>query len=283
MTEHKDKPHEALAELLGRIGWVCRGDAQWTRLEAAMPEIAALVANPVQPSAPAQTAKVPDGWGFAEGRNGQIIVQHSSLGGCVVSDGEEIPRTIPTQILFYLASDLLCQRREQDALLSAQQAKVPEDVPSALSVLSDSMKSDPDYAWSWHCNVAMTAKDAGAPHDRANVWAANFMSRAFGVDTLTQVNAELASSLSAPATPTKVADDVVRDAKVGAAIERAARELPRYYSVEIEVEAGAATVRLYDDECCRLDHDPDGETLAGEINSAIDAALLAAQQQKESP
>lgn len=48
MTEHKDKPHEALAELLGRIGWVCRGDAQWTRLEAAMPEIAALVANPVQ-------------------------------------------------------------------------------------------------------------------------------------------------------------------------------------------------------------------------------------------
>ena len=76
------------------------------------------------------------------------------------------------------------------------------------------------------------------------------------------------------------AQDVVRDAKVGAAIERAARELPRHYWIEIEIENVEATVRLYDDECARLGYDTDGETLASEINSAIDAALLAASKKE---
>lgn len=65
------------------------------------------------------------------------------------------------------------------------------DVLAALTVISEAMKADHDYAWTWHCNVAMTAQDAGAPHDRANVWAAEFMKRAFNVDTLARVNAEL--------------------------------------------------------------------------------------------
>lgn len=67
------------------------------------------------------------------------------------------------------------------------------DVGTALSVLSKAMQDDADFAWSWHCNIAMTAQDAGAPHNRANIWAANFMHRAFAVDTLTRVNAMLAA------------------------------------------------------------------------------------------
>ena len=78
--------------------------------------------------------------------------------------------------------------------------------------------------------------------------------------------------------PSAPADDVVRDAAVGAAIERAARDLPRHYWIEIEIENGAATVRLYDDECARLGYETDGETLASEINTAIDAAMLAASK-----
>ena len=83
-----------------------------------------------------------------------------------------------------------------------------------------------------------------------------------------------AQPVAAPAVP----DDVRRDAEVGAAIERAAKELPPNYFIEIEIENGAATVRLYDDECARLGYDADGANLAGEIRTAIDAAMLAAAQ-----
>jgi hypothetical protein len=53
----------------------------------------------------------------------------------------------------------------------------------AVECLSAAFKADPDYAHTWHCNIAMAAIDAGAPHKEANERAADFMSRAFGVDT----------------------------------------------------------------------------------------------------
>lgn len=56
-------------------------------------------------------------------------------------------------------------------------------MPAALAVMSEQLKADLDgFAWTWHCNVAMVAKDAGAPHQAANEHAADFMYRAFGVD-----------------------------------------------------------------------------------------------------
>jgi hypothetical protein len=57
------------------------------------------------------------------------------------------------------------------------------DVQQALQVISKAMQEDPDFAWSWHSNIAMTAFDAGAPHAEANARAADFMSRAFSVNT----------------------------------------------------------------------------------------------------
>lgn len=53
----------------------------------------------------------------------------------------------------------------------------------AMAALTEAMKADPEYAWSWHCNIAMVAVDAGAPHQEANERAAGFMRTAFDVDT----------------------------------------------------------------------------------------------------
>lgn len=65
-----------------------------------------------------------------------------------------------------------------------------------------------------------------------------------------------------------------RDAVVGAAIERAARDLPEYYELEITIERGAASVYLRnpDGETSHIDNDSDNR-LAAEINAAIDTAM----------
>ena len=62
-------------------------------------------------------------------------------------------------------------------------------VPQAMDALRQAMQEDYGYAWSWHCNVAMAAQDAGAPHKEANERAAGFMRNAFGVDTSLPPNA----------------------------------------------------------------------------------------------
>jgi len=41
---------------------------------------------------------------------------------------------------------------------------------------------DDEYAWAWHCNIAMMAYDAGSDHKVANEGAARFMSLAFDKD-----------------------------------------------------------------------------------------------------
>ena len=53
----------------------------------------------------------------------------------------------------------------------------------AMDALREAMLEDYGYAWSWHCNVAMAAQDAGAPQKEANERASGFMMRVFGVDT----------------------------------------------------------------------------------------------------
>ena len=58
-------------------------------------------------------------------------------------------------------------------------------VTDAFNVLQKYMQDDKDYAWSWHCNIAMVAVDAGANHIEANIRTGDFMRRCFGVDTKT--------------------------------------------------------------------------------------------------
>jgi len=60
--------------------------------------------------------------------------------------------------------------------LTAARAKSPIDR------LTEAIQTDADYAWSWHCNVAMPFADEGGTHEQANRAAARFMRTAFGVD-----------------------------------------------------------------------------------------------------
>jgi hypothetical protein len=59
-----------------------------------------------------------------------------------------------------------------------------EHVEAAIMAFGRAMRDDPGYAWSWHCNLAMMAKDAGADHKKAQQHAAAFMQRTFGVNTM---------------------------------------------------------------------------------------------------
>lgn len=64
---------------------------------------------------------------------------------------------------------------------SAPQPELTTD--AAVKRLCDALREDLDYAWSWHCNIAMTAFDAGGSHDVANEGAARFLQLLAGVDT----------------------------------------------------------------------------------------------------
>ena len=57
------------------------------------------------------------------------------------------------------------------------QRKEPEQepVPAAMKTVIEAMQQDPDYAWGWHCNIAMSFVDAGGDHYTGNQGAARFM------------------------------------------------------------------------------------------------------------
>jgi hypothetical protein len=52
----------------------------------------------------------------------------------------------------------------------------------ALPTLTERIKEDPEYAWTWHCNLACAGMDAGLGHQAANAMAGNFMKLAFGAE-----------------------------------------------------------------------------------------------------
>lgn len=57
------------------------------------------------------------------------------------------------------------------------------EIQQAIDTLSMEMKNDPEYAWSWHCNIACSSLDEGLDIAASNRAAARFMKTAFGVDT----------------------------------------------------------------------------------------------------
>lgn len=61
-------------------------------------------------------------------------------------------------------------------------APAPPSVPSSVQALITALKEDPDYAWTWHCNVACAMTDEGVDHATANRGAARFMRWFAGVD-----------------------------------------------------------------------------------------------------
>ena len=73
--------------------------------------------------------------------------------------------------------------REQLEIAKKDGKRAAITVTDAFNVLQKYLQDDEDYAWSWHCNIAMNAVDAGAPHLEANAVTAGFMRRCFGIDT----------------------------------------------------------------------------------------------------
>lgn len=79
--------------------------------------------------------------------------------------------------------DKLIVKFLRDAGYRIAPAPAPEaDIPSAMKAVIAAMKADPGYAWSWHCNVAMSFVDAGGDHYTANQGAARFMRLLAGVE-----------------------------------------------------------------------------------------------------
>lgn len=52
-----------------------------------------------------------------------------------------------------------------------------------MAAITQAMKDDPTYAWSWHCSLTMAYIDEGGDWEMANRAATRFMRWCFGVDT----------------------------------------------------------------------------------------------------
>lgn len=67
-------------------------------------------------------------------------------------------------------------------------------------------------------------------------------------------------------------DTMKTNAAIGAAINRAAKELPEGWGIDIQIEKGSGTVDLHKD-FEPVEYDSDHEYLSDSINDAIDHAL----------
>lgn len=54
------------------------------------------------------------------------------------------------------------------------------DFSKLMSDLTDVLRNDPEYAWSWHCNLWAAAYDSGANSEQATRTAERFMDNWFG-------------------------------------------------------------------------------------------------------
>ena len=65
------------------------------------------------------------------------------------------------------------------------------DAAQAWDTFKRLMREDPDYAWSWHCNIAVPIMDAiNVSHEDANLVAAHLLSFLFDCDSTQHPNYE---------------------------------------------------------------------------------------------
>ena len=95
----------------------------------------------------------------------------------------KVPASVWNHNKGFMAHELMDQRRLPHPLVVT--VDIPPALPSDIKVepaghvqnLIDAMKADPEYAWGWHCNLAMAMHDSGAgPHQACNKGAALFLS-----------------------------------------------------------------------------------------------------------
>lgn len=59
-----------------------------------------------------------------------------------------------------------------------------EGIEAAWATFENAMKADPEYAWGWHCNLAVPIMDAiNCTHEDANKAAAHLMMHLWKCDT----------------------------------------------------------------------------------------------------
>lgn len=88
------------------------------------------------------------------------------------------------------AAELAKVQAQVTAMNEACQTAGVNPIAVAFRALANTMQSDPGYAWSWHCNIAMPIHDEGVTHRTANLAAARIMRHVFDVDTMTQVQSD---------------------------------------------------------------------------------------------
>lgn len=57
------------------------------------------------------------------------------------------------------------------------------DTAQAYNILQLALADDPEFAWAYHCNIAVSFQDEGGSHEASNKAAARAMSNMFSVDT----------------------------------------------------------------------------------------------------
>lgn len=73
--------------------------------------------------------------------------------------------------------------------VESEDTRTPDEIAQqqrnadAYAIVQENMQKDSDYAWSWHCNIAMAVVDEGGSHELGNRAAVRFMQMAFNVDT----------------------------------------------------------------------------------------------------
>jgi len=88
----------------------------------------------------------------------------------------KVPASVWSHNNGFMAHELMDQRRLPHPLVVTVEVPAAE-ATSPIKGLIDAMKADPEYAWGWHCNLAMAMHDSGAgPHQACNRGAALFLS-----------------------------------------------------------------------------------------------------------
>ena len=125
---------------------------------------------------------------------------------------------LPEPELGYIKTDKSHQpafsARQMRAAMQAQPAA--PGVTGAVQTLIEALKADPEYAWAWHCNIAMAAFDEGLSHYAANKAAARFLSWLAQIDMTTHPDFPKAPEQSAAA---EVSDEVLDQIDVDASAE----------------------------------------------------------------
>lgn len=94
----------------------------------------------------------------------------------------------------------ICLRDERCPFSPAPKLAGPQKptVQQAMEVVTQAMRDDPEYAWSWHCNIAMAFVDEGGDPAMGNHAAARFMRLLANVEPAHELPARPEPALKTP-------------------------------------------------------------------------------------